>query len=370
MENKTSSSVIEAPGPPASPPALIAGSAPGFTPSATLPPITHGRATNEVWRQVEAFYGSLADLLEQWLCRRSSPHTRRAYRQDIAAFVHFLGLDWPRQAPALLTVTIADVLAFRQHLLDRAAAPKTANRRISSLSSLYRYLAGVAAELRLPVSIPNPAHSQFVTRGAADPLTETRALSATRARQLLALPQGPSLCAARDRAILHFYLYSGARLRTGCRLCVPDLFTDGDDTTIRLEEKGGRFRTIGLHHSAAAAIHSYIRQAALTDGPLFRATHASRPDSLAGRPIDEVTMWRLLRHYLDQLPGAGPLHARRRASYTPHTLRATTATLLLDAGVDITKVQLLLGHRHLTTTQIYDKRRRTSRDSASHNLQL
>lgn len=46
--------------------------------------------------------------------------------------------------------------------------------------------------------------------------------------------------------------------------------------------------------------------------------------------------------------------------YTPHSLRATTATLLLDAGVDITKVQELLGHRHITTTQIYDKRRRST----------
>ena len=54
--------------------------------------------------------------------------------------------------------------------------------------------------------------------------------------------------------------------------------------------------------------------------------------------------------------------------YTPHSLRATTATLLLDGTVDIRKVQDLLGHRHVTTTQMYDKRRRGTSDSASHLL--
>ena len=52
----------------------------------------------------------------------------------------------------------------------------------------------------------------------------------------------------------------------------------------------------------------------------------------------------------------------KRCAYTPHSLRATTATLLLDAGVDIIKVKELLGHRHVTTTQIYDKRRRSLKD--------
>jgi integrase len=60
----------------------------------------------------------------------------------------------------------------------------------------------------------------------------------------------------------------------------------------------------------------------------------------------------------------------RRCIYTPHSLRATTATLLLDANVDIIKVKDLLGHRHVTTTQIYDKRRRSTAESASHLLAI
>jgi site-specific recombinase XerD len=60
----------------------------------------------------------------------------------------------------------------------------------------------------------------------------------------------------------------------------------------------------------------------------------------------------------------------RSCVYTPQSLRATTATLLLDAGVDIRKVQDLLGHRHITTTQIYDKRRRSTSESASHDVPI
>ena len=59
-----------------------------------------------------------------------------------------------------------------------------------------------------------------------------------------------------------------------------------------------------------------------------------------------------------------------RCIYTPHSLRAATATLLLDANVDIIQVKDLAGHRHVTTTQIYDKRRRSTSESASHLLAI
>ena len=84
----------------------------------------------------------------------------------------------------------------------------------------------------------------------------------------------------------------------------------------------------------------------------------------------------ILQHYLGQFPGAMKEErledgsAIRRCNYTPHSLRATTATLLLDANVDIVKVKDLLGHRHITTTQIYDKRRRSTSESARHLLAI
>jgi integrase/recombinase XerC len=341
-----------------------------------LPPLLAGSLAADAKRRVAQFYRSLAGIFQAWVARRHSPHTQRAYREDVMAFVRFLGLAWPRDSMELLAVSVQQVQAFRDRLRGRGAAAKTINRRISSLSSFYKYLSAAAAELRLPITAPNPAHAQFISRESTDPREETRALSASRARQLMGMPAGGSVRALRDRAILKFYLYTGARLSTGCRLRVSDFRQDGDEATIRIQEKGDKRRTLGLHFQAAQALAEYIDRAGLTSGPLFRPRLNPRSQKLADRAMNPVTMYRLIQAYLEGLPGALEEIRRpdgstvERGIYTPHSLRATTATLLLDAGVDIRKVQELLGHRHITTTQIYDKRRRSTSESASHDVPI
>jgi site-specific recombinase XerD len=150
-----------------------------------LPPVLAGSFTPEIAERAQGFYASIAVIFEAWVKRCKSEHTQRAYRGDVMAFVRFMGWRWPEQSGWMLRASILDVQAFRDSLLDRTAAPKTINRRISSLSSFYKYLAGAAAELRLPITVPNPAHAQFIARESSDPRKETRALSAVRARQLM-----------------------------------------------------------------------------------------------------------------------------------------------------------------------------------------
>src|SRR5512135_732912 len=164
-----------------------------------LPPILVGRHTPAVEAQVASFYGSVAEIFERWVTRRSSVHTQRAYRQDVMDFVQFLGIRWPDESTRLFTVSIAEVQAFRDQMLAESKAPKTINRRIASLSSFFKYLQGVASEFRLPITVPNPAHAQFIPRGSSDPRDETKALSATRARQLMGLPSGDTVFDYRKR---------------------------------------------------------------------------------------------------------------------------------------------------------------------------
>lgn len=348
------------------------------------PPILAGRDTPAVRSRVERFYSSVAEIFEAWVTRRGSPHTQRAYRQDFMSLVRFLGIRWPDDSAQLFTVSVGEVHAWREDLKAKGAAPKTLNRRISSVSSFYKYLAASAAELRLPINVPNPAHAQFIARESTDAREETKALTATRARQLAAMPAGDSLVDFRDRAILKFYLYTGARLAAGCHLKVSDFHWDEEDATVRLTEKGSRRRTIGIHPAARDAIREYLQRAELASGPLFRPRPGPRSLQLSDRPFSPTAMYELILGYLEQLPGAlrdktGPDGKPvlepdgspvKECAYTPHSLRATTATLLLDHAVDIRKVQELLGHRHVTTTQIYDKRRIATKHSASHDVPI
>ena len=159
---------------------------------------------------------------------------------------------------------------------------------------------------------------------------------------------------------------------------VEDFVDDDEDPKVRIQEKGrGKSkRPVGINALAADALREYIGAAGLTSGPLFRSRLNPKSKKLGTRAMDVSTMYRLLQSYLELVPRAMKEHELEdggteiRCEYTPHSLRATTATLLLDAGEDIRDVQKLLGHKHVTVTQVYDKRRKSSKDSASHRLSL
>ncbi|MBV8315225.1 MAG: replication initiator protein A, partial [Planctomycetaceae bacterium] len=144
-----------------------------------LPPILVGWYTPAVEAQVESYYGSVAEIFERWVTRRQSLHTQRAYRQDVMDFVQFLGIRWPDESTRLFTVSVAEVQAFSNRMVAESKAPKTINRRIASLSSFYKYLQGVASEFRLPITVPNPAHAQFIPHGSSDPRDESKDLRRT-----------------------------------------------------------------------------------------------------------------------------------------------------------------------------------------------
>jgi hypothetical protein len=152
-----------------------------------LPPVLHGTMTPEVAGRVGDFYNSVASIFEAWVGRRKSAHTQRAYRGDVMAFVEFMKWTWPDDATELLRGSILDVQAFKSDLVKHGAAPKRSTvgfRRSRAATSSLTAL----PELRLPITVPNPAHAQFISRESSDPVDETRALSAVRARQLMGFP--------------------------------------------------------------------------------------------------------------------------------------------------------------------------------------
>jgi hypothetical protein len=118
--------------------------------------------------------------------RPRSLHTRRSYKEGVLSFVQYRGIVWPQEASSLFLVSVAEVQEYRDVLAAARRSQKTINHRVSALS---------AAELRLPIVVPNPAHSQFIARESSDPREGTLSVPAAGARQLLNLPTGDSMLA-------------------------------------------------------------------------------------------------------------------------------------------------------------------------------
>ena len=342
-----------------------------------LPRILEGHSSPAVKKRVESFVASIEGMFEAWVARRENANTQRAYRQDFMSFVRFLGIDWPTEDWRLLKCSVVDVQEWRNFMVKvEGRAPKTVLRRVTSVSRFYDYMREQASEFRLPLIVPNPAHKNHIPREDSDAVSPTTELSFARVMELKELTSGRTLLDFRDRAIVFFYLYTGARIGTGCSMLVEDCFLDEDDLYVLIHEKGKETskRRVGINKRCAEALQEYIEKAELTSGPLFRPKVGSRSKKLASRKMTAVTMWRLLQSYLEQLsksmrevelPDGTKV---RRCVFTPHSLRATTATQAHEAGAPILAIQELLGHKQIKTTQGYVKTANDAKNSASHLL--
>lgn len=368
-----------------------------------MPAVLLGHATPQVAAKVEGFCRSVASMLEAWIQRSQNPNTQRTYRRSVMDFVEFLGIDWPTNSHELLSATVPDVRAWRDTLAAVGKAPATLNARLSALSGFYRFMREVSVtELKLPIQWPNPAHAQFIGRESPEPVTPTSALTLSKAKRLLSLPsrdhilRGDAFLAkrlkngaeglehelevlvARDRAALAVFLYTGARIGSVCALHVADFHNNEDDPNISFREVGrsGSKRRIGVNFVCAEALRDYLERSELTKGPLFRARLNPRSAKLSSRTMSQATMYGLLLSYLERLPGAmveeelADGSRRRRCRYSPHSLRATTATLLDEAGTPIRCIQELLGHKDIRVTQAYIKLQRDTKRSASHDIPI
>jgi site-specific recombinase XerD len=257
------------------------------SPQGRLPPILGGDEDSPaVRKRWLAFVSSLADFTQDWLAQYSSINTQRAYRQDLERFSSFLQERGYKKPYAMFYASIKDVGDYVRRM--RRLSPETRNRRLSSISSFYDYLAGQAAEWRLPTLILNPARGQFVPRFTTSVGVRGASLSVDEALALMSMPVGDSIIAHRDRAVLSFYLYTGAELSTGCRLKTAD-FNDVDiEPTVQLNERCRTCRIVPIHAYAAHALRAYIQKADLRGGSLFRRRRHARGQELGERVLPAI----------------------------------------------------------------------------------
>jgi len=265
--------------------------------------------------------------------RRASRHTIDAYGRDVAFFLDFLAehLGHAPKLADLARLAPTDVRAWLARRAREDRARTSTARALSAVRGLFRRLE--RAEL-----IDNPVFAR--TRAPRLPAGLPRPLTVGQARDVLDAAQHlpePWL-AARDGALVH--LFYGAGLRIGEALGLDCAHVAGEPDVLRVRGKGGKDRMVPLLPAVCTALAQYLALRpgeARPDAPLFVGMHGGR---LAAGVVQR--RMRELRRALG-LPETA----------TPHALRHSFATHLLDRGADLRTIQELLGHASLSTTQRY-----------------
>ena len=249
-------------------------------------------------------------------------------------------------------------------MLDAGAAPSSVTRRLSALSSFYRFAA--AHDLR----DGNPVHG--VRRPAVDPdHTRTVGLSRDQARALVAAADAdPGPQQARSAALVRLLLHNGLRVDELVSADVTDLGTrpgrsEGPHASHRvlgIVRKGGRAATVALAPATVEVLEVYLDQRAAAAGVERARLAGPLLATRTGGRLTQKAVWELIRR-LARTAGIGTW-----AELSPHSLRHTAITLALDAGATIRDVQDFAGHRDPRTTRRYDHTRDALDRSAAYTV--
>lgn len=276
------------------------------------------------------------------LNRNVSPNTVRAYDTDVTQFLEFIALR-DGMKPSQVPPERLDPVAIRDFLGDlhkRGLSRASAARRLSALRTFAKYLVREGV-------LPDDA-TQLVGAPKREQSLPAH-LGHSEIDALLASPDVATVAGRRDRAILELFYASGLRLSELAGADLEDINLSG--RMIRVRGKGGKERLLPFNHSAADAMRSM-----LTDAGALRPVAASRAK---GRAPQRTPLFlnlrgtRLTTRSIDRIVRLHVKHAAIKTGISPHALRHTFATHLLQAGADLRVIQELLGHAQLTTTQRY-----------------
>ena len=263
--------------------------------------------------------------LEQGL----SPLTQEAYRRDLARFAEYADV---KGVAAPLDITARTLREYVYHLKDLGLSPASIRRNVSAVRSYFRFLLGDGVIVRDPSErLETPKR----WRELPDVLTVDEV------QRLIGAPTLDDAMVFRDRALLELAYGAGLRVSEWITLGVRDLLLE--DGLVRVFGKGSKERLVPIGRSAIGAVAIYLREQRPKlekgegKGILFL--------NARGRPLTRMGAWKILRGYVER--------AEITKHVSPHTLRHSFATHLLEGGADLRAVQEMLGHVDIATTQIY-----------------
>ncbi len=250
--------------------------------------------------------------------RGASPHTVDAYNRDILVFIRFVedgSIDFPERK---------HVEAYIGHLRERGKQTRSIVRAMSALRSFFNFL---LMDGKIKVS---PLEDVEVPRFKA-PIPDV--LSETEILKLIRMPNGGKT-SLRDRTILELLYATGLRASELIKLNKSDINLEGG--FVIAMGKRSKERVVPLGTYSRDAIKLYLETQKPAGPYLF-------PNKRGGT-LTRQALWKIIRKYSTQM---------ERGHISPHTIRHTFATHLLEGGADLRSVQILLGHEDISTTQIY-----------------
>jgi integrase/recombinase XerD len=268
--------------------------------------------------------------------RGLAANTLLSYRRDLRRYLEVLAAGGK---PDLARVQESDVAGFLAALREGDAehqplSAASAGRALVAVRGLHRFA------LREGLTSDDPARE---VKPPAPARRLPKAISVEEVEQLLAAAgQDETPRAIRDRALLELLYGTGARISEAVGLVVDDL--DRGSGLVRLDGKGGKQRMVPVGSYAQRAVEDYLVRSRPAFAAAGRGTAALFLNVRGGR-LSRQSAWTVLRAAADR--------AGLTSQVSPHTLRHSFATHLLDGGADVRVVQELLGHASVTTTQVY-----------------
>lgn len=255
--------------------------------------------------------------------------TSKAYKLDVARFVTYAKVKGAATPGEVGARTLREYI---YHLKDLGLAPASIRRNVSAVRTYFKFLVGEGLVVRDPAErLETPKKWR----------TLPEVLGVEEVAKLLATPSLDEPLAFRDRAMLEVAYGAGLRVSEWISLSMRDVLLQ--DHLVRVFGKGSKERLVPIGRSAIAAIAIYLRELRPKlekgegKGILFLNSR--------GAPLSRMGAWKILRKYVDKAGILKPV--------SPHTLRHSFATHLLEGGADLRAVQEMLGHVDISTTQIY-----------------
>lgn len=280
----------------------------------------------------------MQELIQSYLShikdeRNYSPHTVTSYQNDLQQYFSFLSNEFPEITLDNRNVDPSVIRSFLGLLLENGVAKKSVARKLSTIRSFYKFL------VRKKVLNSNPAVSVIMPKleKKLPQFVDKESMA-----HVLSLPDVSTFTGARDSAILELFYGSGIRRAELIELTMSDI--DFHTLTLKVTGKGNKQRIIPCTAKAKEAIQRYLvfREKILAERKVLQTRLFITGK---GEPVYPRLVYNIVHNYLKEVTEI--------QQKSPHVLRHSFATHLLDKGADIAAVKELLGHESLSTTQVY-----------------